>query len=356
MTAKSPDDRSFADGQQFLLLAKRFWTTELTRDLKASAAVENDRIQVQDPVLEATFGWLERHLQRAKYSGRYGLQRWMDRDRKQLMSSLVRDSEQAQQQGVLELNPELNLPDAFTRVDIHQHPGGVWSDPLAGLVYERGARTTTPMAGQRHKDLHDRLAEQLVNAAPEAKRVLDMGCGFGKSTGPIADLMPQSEIVAVDIAEPCLTVAARDAIQGQRLHVTYRQADARQSGESAESVDAVTSTMLLHEMAHGEHAALFDEAFRTLKPGGVMMHLDFLPQVQPADGPFLRYLHEGHLLRNNEPYMADLMRTDLDGLLRQSGFTDIRIEPFAEADGALDPDNPNWRFPWALISARKPAH
>ena len=45
----------------------------------------------------------------------------------------------------------------------------------------------------------------------------------------------------------------------------------------------------------------------------------------------------------------------LEYLYRKAGFDDVRIEPFAEREGATDPSNPFWRFPWAAIIARKPA-
>ena len=50
---------------------------------------------------------------------------------------------------MLELDPALEMPRYYTAVDIHQHPGGVWRDALAGFVYERGARTTTPLLDAR---------------------------------------------------------------------------------------------------------------------------------------------------------------------------------------------------------------
>jgi hypothetical protein len=45
---------------------------------------------------------------------------------------------------------------------------------------------------------------------------------------------------------------------------------------------------------------------------------------------------------------------DLADAYRRAGFDEVRIEPFAEREGATDPANPFWRFPWAAIIARKP--
>ena len=59
----------------------------------------------------------------------------------------------------MELTQGFELPDYYRSVDIHQHPGGLWGDEIAGLVYERGARTTTPLMGSAHKDLHHRFTD-----------------------------------------------------------------------------------------------------------------------------------------------------------------------------------------------------
>lgn len=77
--------------------------------------------------------WLERHLQRFKYSGRYGLQPYHEQDRKRLEASLAT--------GVAEVQDNFQYPGYYPRIEIHQHPGGVWSDSIAGFFYERGART-----------------------------------------------------------------------------------------------------------------------------------------------------------------------------------------------------------------------
>ncbi|SVC62931.1 uncharacterized protein METZ01_LOCUS315785, partial [marine metagenome] len=74
------DDRSFVAAQDFLLASKTFWTKELFPELRRTYAdaarnsakppanpeeVEN---LLKDNTLYQYFSWLERHLQRFKYS------------------------------------------------------------------------------------------------------------------------------------------------------------------------------------------------------------------------------------------------------------------------------------------------
>lgn len=326
---------------------------------------------LNDSTLYQTFAWLERHLQRMKYSGRYGLVNWQARDRAMLEASLVG--------APAVLDPSLELPRYYVSVDIHQHPGGVWGDPLAGAVYERGARSTTPLAGQRHADLHERFTQQVaalfgragdagdasakiaLGVSPDPgpappctpQTLLDMGCGFGKSTLPFARAFGAARVEAIDLAAPCLRLAAKTQRDAQLTNVRYAQANAAATQFGVAEFDLVTSTMLLHELPPPVVKDVLREAARVLKAGGWMAHLDFLPQVQPGADAFSHFIYYGHARRNNEPFMEPLANMDLAVLLAELGFIDVAIEPFEEAPGALNPANRNWRFPWTVIRARK---
>jgi ubiquinone/menaquinone biosynthesis C-methylase UbiE len=293
--------------------------------------------KLEHSVLYQYYCWLERHLQRYKYSGRYGLQPYHAQQRERLEKSL--------ESAPAELQPGFQQPEYYTRIDIHQHPGGVWSDPIAGFVYERGARSTTPLAGQKHRDLHERLTSAALEKGPAPQRVLDMGCGFGKSTRPFYEALGKGKVEGIDLSAPCLRLAARDAAAAAR----FRQLDATRTDYPDASFDLVTSTMLLHELPPREVEKVLAESARLLQPGGRMVHLDFLP----ADDDFARLIHFGHARRNNEPYMEPLAKMDLAGVLQRLGFKNIEIAPFEEADGTLAPGYAYWRFPWTLISAER---
>ena len=357
-TLDSIDGRSFAAAQAFILDAKVFWTTRLFPALRAEyearaaeagqtpATVRDVAALIADGTLYRTFGWLERHLQRMKYSGRYGLQPWHEQDRAALEIRLERA---ALPKGLLELDLVQGPPDYDTALDIHQHPGGIHTDPIAGFVYERGARTTTPLAGAGHRDLHERLAGFVAENGGAPTRMLDMGCGFGKSTAPFYRGFPACDVVGIDVSAPCLKLAAHDAARAQARNVAFKQRRAETTGFADESFDLVTSTMLLHEMPPAAIAATFAEARRVLAPGGRMIHLDFhhLPD------PFLRFVHYGHGRRNNEPYMEPFAEMDVVAVLEAKGFKNVRVLPFEEAEGTLAPGYARWRFPWTIIAAER---
>lgn len=347
---KAPiDPRSFAAGQSFITSVKMYWHAELFPALRAEyerrASLRPKRPETADEVGELLagstlyqyFGWFERHMQRFKYAGRYGVVPWHQQQREHLERSLERAALR------VELHPELEMPAYYVNCDIHQHPGGVWSDTIAGFVYERAASTTTPLLGERHGDLHDRFTDVLGKECQAPKRVLDMGCGFGKSTRPIAEQFPDAQIDAIDLSAPCLRVAA---LNMDKVH--FRQINAATTDYPDNHFDLVTSTMLLHEMPPPVIEQTLREAARVLRPGGKMVHLDF----HHLRDPFERFIHYTHGRRNNEPFMEPLAEMDLEGSLQRLGFKNVRIEPFEESEGTLDPDYPAWRFPWTVISAQ----
>lgn len=349
-------ERELDAGQRFLLACKGWWTTTLYSRIReeyerraGDGAVRHSVGDVAAIVEDLTayryFSWLERHLQRMKYSGRYGLARYYDERRGDLLGRLkAADADER-----LQLRPDMSLPAYYTSTDIHQHPGGIWSDDVAGFVYEHGARTTTPLLGEAHGNLHTRLAD-LVAAEGPPSRVLDLGCGFGKSTVPIAVRFPEARVEGVDFSAPCLRLAAGTAKEAGLENVRYRQGDAANTELPAESFDLVTSTMLLHELPPEALDRVLAEAQRVLQPGGRMVHLDFyhFPDA------FAKFMHYGHARRNNEPYMRPVAESDLTGLMRKHGFTDVKIEPFREAEDMGPERKDLWRFPWTVISARKP--
>ncbi|MEX2123992.1 MAG: class I SAM-dependent methyltransferase [Woeseia sp.] len=351
-------ESDFAAAQAFLLGAKNFWTTNLYRELRykydrridkrdAESLTPDEAVaELEGDVTYHFFGWLERHLQRMKYTSRYGVIPYHS-ERRDTLTQEAGFSLQDEYAPVL--NPGLELPKYYKSIDIHQHQGGLWSEITAGFAYEYGARTTTPLLGETHEDLHKRFTEYVADGV-DFKRILDLGCGFGKSTRPFLKQFPTSAVHAVDLSAPCLHVASQFARKNSTRNVRYSQQDARGTNFDDESFDLVTSTMLLHELPVKSVLQLFEECYRLLQHGGRMAHLDFyiLPDA------FDRLMHYGHSKRNNEIFMRGVSELDLPGVLGKIGFIDIKIERFQEGvDVDLDAHEA-WRFPWTAISAVKP--
>lgn len=337
-------ERSTAAFQGFLVEAKQYWMSDVWQALKDDYCERSRGISVQDAAQVAEvmgesptywfYSWLERHVQRAKYSGRYGLEKTLEGARAAPPPAAK-----------LKL-ADVPVPEYYAAVDTHQHPGNLAGAPNAGLVYKASAQSTQPGATNRY-GLHERFA-RMVGELGEFKRILEMGCGFGKSALPLAERFPHAQVKAIDIAGPCLELAAAEAGQAKAANLAYEQADLRRTGYPEGSFDLVTSTMVLHELDTPALRESIREASRLLEPGGTLVHLDFR-----VKDPFLEFIHYGHARRNNEPYMEEINNLDIEAELKSAGFKDVKTMPFEEVDGATRPDWPTWRLPWAVFVARK---
>jgi ubiquinone/menaquinone biosynthesis C-methylase UbiE len=253
----------------------------------------------------------------------------------------------------VELDPDFRLPDWYTEWDIHVQPGGVWSSAEAALVYELGARLV--MLGDNDDYKFHRLFTETAIPARDYRRIVDFGCGFGKSAWPLKQRYAQADVIGVDLAAPCLELAvARTNARG--LEVRYRQADATATGLEPGSADLVTSTMFVHEVPAQILPSVFAEAARLLAPGGVLRFLDF----QFTGDPFRDLAMIEHGARNNEPFLPTMMREDLAAMARKAGFARARWVAFDErGQGRLPelawPARPEWHFPWAVLEAEMPS-
>ncbi|WP_433359693.1 class I SAM-dependent methyltransferase [Streptosporangium sp. CA-115845] len=254
--------------------------------------------------------------------------------------------------GSPELDPRLSLPDWYTDVDIHLQPGSFFAADASAFIYELGARVVMLRDNDGYK-FHRLFAETALPDLPGAARVVDIGCGFGKSTRPLAAKYPDAEIVGIDLSAPNLRLAHAQAVSAG-LSLRYRQAFGSATGLEYGSADLVTGTMVLHEMPDAEIAATLAEAARLLRPGGSVRFLEFWPTGDPVRDATV---YE-HAERNNEPYFRDLFGIDTARVCAEAGLTGARWTPFDEREhGLLSGDRPErreWFFPWAVLCAEKP--
>lgn len=327
----------------FALELRKRWATELyprlADDLAAGDATDG-AAEGESP-LQPWFAWIERGAQKMLW--RASMQ----------AADLAADTtgEHVEPLGSLLLDPELELPAWYRDIDIHVQPGGVWSSDRAADVYEFGAKLV--MLGDNDDYLFHRLFVDTVLAPDQPTSVVDLGCGFGKSAWAIKRHLPDAHVTGVDLAATLVAKAHRQA-SALGLDIDWRQADARRTGLPSESVDQVTSTMLLHELPPFAIAEVVGEAARLLRPGGAMHMLDFHLTGDPVRDRAMR----DHSDRNNEPFMAMLFDTDVEAICRDAGLVDVTWRAFDErSDGLLEtidrPARSEWHFPWAVLTARK---
>jgi SAM-dependent methyltransferase len=225
---------------------------------------------------------------------------------RQLPALIERAASARAGRGTLELNPSLPLPDYTRAVDIHVMPGGFHTDitdddVFAGALYDRGVYLFAYGGlGPLNDELGVATAGAVKRRFPDfaPRRILDLGCGAGHATLPLADAYPDAEVHGADLGAPMVRYAsARAAALGYSIH--FSQQDATRTHFADASFDLVCSTLLLHEMPRPAIMALLRECYRLLRPGGIMVHHDLL---RWPDDPYDAFMMAWTTQHNNEPY------------------------------------------------------
>jgi SAM-dependent methyltransferase len=96
-------------------------------------------------------------------------------------------------------------------------------------------------------------------------RVLDIGCGFGDTTRRLAELVGDGDAVGVDVAEPFIELARREAEEAGAVEVEFRVVDV-QTGELGGPYDYAFSRMGI--MFFANPVAALRNVRESLRPGG----------------------------------------------------------------------------------------
>lgn len=110
-------------------------------------------------------------------------------------------------------------------------------------------------------------AEELIRKIEISgdERVLDIGCGDGRITASIADLVPEGSVLGIDSSEGMVSFAKEKFATGDHPNLSFQLGDARNLDFDGE-FDLVVSFAALHWV--GDHRPVLRGIRRALKPGG----------------------------------------------------------------------------------------
>jgi trans-aconitate 2-methyltransferase len=97
------------------------------------------------------------------------------------------------------------------------------------------------------------------------ERVIDAGCGTGRLTGELMEMLPAGRLVAIDRSWNMLLTARANLRPVYGSRISYVRVELPMMPFSAWA-DLVFSTATFHWVR--DHAALFSEILRSLRPGG----------------------------------------------------------------------------------------
>ena len=239
----------------------------------------------------------------------------------------------------LEADPDFKAPPYWSNVEFHRTSGGWDGHEFQGYIHGEIVHRKMVDALYPGGIFKQRRAVAAMAPKDSYGRILELGCSTGHFTEALAETYPDAEIYGVDLSIKTLEHARRVANANNWAWKLF-QRPAENTRFDAGSFDLVASYILLHEIPAKVVRAVFEEAFRTLKPGGDMIMSDV---TRYADMDKLRVWKADHGAKyGGEPHWRASASLDLGAVATQAGFENVKAE-------SLGPGG----YPY-VVMARKP--
>lgn len=200
-------------------------------------------------------------------------------------------------------------------------------------------RTSPPRSSKTLRRFLERLDRQALRTAPvrhplyfraglpDAKRILDVGCGSGSVTRDLC-LLTNGHVTAVDV-DAAMVKAARTALRSVP-NVTIRRADAHKLPFADGTFGLVIANLLFMWVERPQDVA--DELARVTRPGGrvlASMEPDYGGKVHYPENPIVDQVFQGRMIerKGGDPHAGRKLRTFFvrAGLETEVGLSNPRI-------------------------------
>ena len=204
-------------------------------------------------------------------------------------------------------------PDYYLQ-NFHYQSGGWMTDESAERYDTQVEVLFKGTANAMRRQALPQLFEVFSGHDQRTLRLIDLGCGTGRFLDLVKQAWPRLSALGLDLSEAYIRHARRHLRRRSRLHLLVANAEAIPVPDN--SVEAVTSIFMFHELPPQVRRIVVKECARVLKPGGRLILLDSL---QKGDEQCYDALLERFPLSYHEPYYQSYIAEDFPAIARQYG-------------------------------------
>jgi ubiquinone/menaquinone biosynthesis C-methylase UbiE len=204
----------------------------------------------------------------------------------------------------------------YYRRTFHWQTDGYFSEHSAE-IYELGVellfRGTADVMRRQVIPPITRLVREMGGA--EKVKLLDIGCGTGRTLHQIARTHPKMRLHGADLSPAYIKLARKRLLDVEEVSLAVENGEALPWAD--ETFDVVTSTYMFHELPRNARRNVVREMFRVLRPGGLVVIED---SAQISESPQLGGVLQNFPREFHEPFYEDYLSDDLGGILAECGF------------------------------------
>lgn len=163
-----------------------------------------------------------------------------------------------------------------------------------------------------------------IAALKPGEVVVDLGAGGGFDCFLAAtEVGDQGRVIGVDMTSEMLSKARNNALKGNYANVEFRLGEIEYLPIADDTADVIISNCVIN--LSPDKAQVFRDAFRVLKPGGRLAVSDVVATMELPEA-----MRNDPLLVSGCMGNASLIE-ELEGMMAEAGFTQIRIQPKDES-------------------------
>jgi tRNA (cmo5U34)-methyltransferase len=127
------------------------------------------------------------------------------------------------------------------------------------------------------------VAQAAAAATPQARQVVDVGCGAGNYTLKLLQFLPNLDVTLIDLSRNMLNRALERISEKTSGQVTAIQSDIRQFDLPDNSCDLILASAVLHHLrTDAEWESVFTTFHQAMRPGGSIWIFDLIESSIPA--------------------------------------------------------------------------